>query len=322
MTLPPPGLTPEPGERGRASDDVETMLADTVNAWDDLLASVADVDMAAVGRKEGRTAARTLVVLGSWPEGRSLPAIRADALAGVTYAEPLDDIEDRVIEAHVDDPAAQILAALARARDEVAAWAASPHANDEALLPVGGPLGVVPLGTLVAATAYQCAVAARDLAPAGVIAPVALTRAGLSSLIDTVGAVAAQQRAAVALTAITPQVVIGVGARDGDWCTRRVPETQQGPAVNCDAGLLLDIAASRASAPAAYARGDLRARDLGGLFALVQVLAQAPGLPGTDGLRIALQAYAASTRVTAAAGQVGDALGGALGGAWRKWRGR
>lgn len=322
MTLPPPGLTPQPGERGRASDDVEAILADTVAAWDDLLASVAEVDMAAVGRKDGRTAARTLVVLGSWPEGRSFPAIRADALARVTEAEPLDDIEDRIVAAHACDPASDLLAALRRARDEVAEWATSPRAVEEALLPVGGPLGVVPLGTLVSATAYQCAVAARDLSPAGVIAPVALTRAGLAALIDTVGAVAAQQRAAVALTAITPQVVIGVGARDGDWCTRRVLDTEPGPAVTCDAGLLLDIASSRASAPAAYARGDLRARDLGGLFALVQVLARAPGLPGTDGLRIALQAYAASARVTAAAGQVGDAVSGALGGAWQKWRGR
>lgn len=318
MTLPPEGLTPEPGERGRASDDVTAMLADTVEAWDDLLAAVADVDLAAVGRKDGRTAARTLVVLGSWPEGRALPRIRADALAGVTSAEPLDDIEDRIIEAHLHDAPARIRAALRRARDEVADWAGSPQAGEEALLPVGGPLGIVPLGTLVSATAYQCAVAARDLAPAGVVVPESLARTGLASLIDTVGAVAAQQRAAVALTAITPQVVIGVGAQDGDWCTRRVPETQPGPAVICDAGLLLDIASSRGSAPAAYARGDLRARDLGGLFTLVQVLARAPGLPGTDGLRIALQAYAASARVTAAAGQVGNALGGA----WRQWRGR
>ncbi len=318
MTLPPDDLAPSPGERGRATEDVAAMLADTVVAWDALLAAVEGIDPSAPGRKEGRSAGRTLVVLGSWPEGRPLPRIRDDALAGVTSAEPLDDIEERIVRAHVDDSAADLLAALGRARDDVVAWAASPNVAEEALLPVGGPLGVVPLGTLVAASAYQCAVAARDLAPAGVTAPDALLRSGLVSLVDTVGAVAAQQRAAVSLAALTPQVRIAAGARDGDWCTREVPDTIAGPAVLCEAGLLLDVASSRASAPAAYARGDLRARDLGGILALVQVLARAPGLPGTEGLSLALQAYAASARVTAAAGQVGEALGDA----WKKWRGR
>ena len=59
-------------------------------------------------------------------------------------------------------------------------------------------------------------------------------------------------------------------------------------------------------------RGDLRARDLTGLLALVQVLAAAPGLPGTEGLRQALQAYTATAD---AARKVGDALGGA----WKRW---
>ena len=317
MTLPQP-LVPDPGERGRVSTDLEATLAATVGAWDDLLEAVAELDLQAPTRKSGRTAARTLVVLGSWPEGRPLLRIRDDALAGVLEAEPLSATEARVIDAHALAPRAVILDALQRARDDVATWSASPSVSDEALLPVAGPLGVVPLGTLVAASAYQCAVAARDLAPAGVTAPDALLRSGLVSLVDTVGAVAAQQRAAVSLAALTPQVRIAAGARDGDWCTREVPDTIAGPAVLCEAGLLLDVASSRASAPAAYARGDLRARDLGGILALVQVLARAPGLPGTEGLSLALQAYAASARVTAAAGQVGEALGDA----WKKWRGR
>jgi hypothetical protein len=202
---------------------------------------------------------------------------------------------------------------LQRARDEVATWAASPDVSREALLPVAGPLGVVPLGTLVAATAYQCAVAARDLAPAGVHATPALLGRGLAALIDTVGAVASQQQATLSLTALTPQMSIGTGARGGDW--RTIPVTSpEGPTLTCDAGLLLDIAAGRASAPAAYARGDIRAQDLQGLLAVAQVLARSPGLPGTDGLRAGLQAYEASAAATRA---VGDALGSA----WRKLRG-
>jgi hypothetical protein len=108
-------------------------------------------------------------------------------------------------------------------------------------------------------------------------------------------------------------VSIGTGARGGDW--RTIPVTaSEGPTLTCDAGLLLDIASGRASAPAAYARGDIRAQDLQGLLAVAQVLARSPGLPGTDGLRAGLQAYEASVAATRA---VGDALGSA----WRKLRG-
>lgn len=313
MTLPPEALAPDPGERGRVSRDLDGTLQATVAAWDSLLDATDGIDLAAASRKAGRTAARTLVVLGSWPEGRPLAAIRSAALSGDLSAEPLDTIDARVVDAHEGDSPELIRASLRRARNDIADWAASPDVAREALLPAAGPLGIVPLGTLVAATAYQCAVAARDLEPAGVSAPEGLLTSGLAALIDTVGAVGAQQDATLALTVITPQIRIGTGARDGDWRTSRVPEAE-GPALMCDAGLLLDIASGRASAPAAYARGDLKAEDLTGLLAVAQALARAPGLPGTDGLRAALSAYESSA---AAARAVGDALGGA----WRRLRG-
>ena len=313
MTLPPEILAPEVGERGRVTHDLSGTLAATVGAWDELLAAVADVDPGAPSRKAGRTAARTLVVLGSWPEGRPLAAIRREALAGVTIAEPLDAMEGRVIAKHSGDPREALLESLRRARDDVAEWAASSDVEREALLPVAGPIGIVPFGTLVAATAYQCAVAVRDLEPAGVHSTPALLSRGLAALIDTVGAVASQQQAAIALTAVTPEISVGTGARAGDWRTIPVTSTD-GPALICDAGLLIDISAGRTSAPAAYARGEFRAQDLPGLFSVVQVLAGSPGLPGTDGLREALQAYGSSA---AAARAVGDAVGSA----WRKLRG-
>ena len=312
MTLPPEGLQPAPGERGRVSADLAGMLESTVGAWDDLLAAVSEVDPAAPTRKAGRSAERTLVVLGSWPEGRPLPAIRRDALGGVTTAEPLDAIEGRVIAARAGSPREALMDSLRRARDEVAHWAASPDVAQEALLPVAGPLGVVPLGTLVAATAYQCAVAVRDLEPAGVRGTPALMGWGLAALIDTVGAVAAQQEAALSLTAITPEMRVGTGSRGGDWRTVLV-DAAEGPALICSAGVLLDIAAGRTSAPAAYARGEIRAQDLSGLLAVAQVLSGAPGLPGTEGLRTALQAYASS----AAAAR---AVSGAVGSVWQRMR--
>ncbi len=234
MTLPPEPLSPDPGERGRVSTDLDGTLQATVAAWDALLDVTEGIDLRAPSRKDGRTAARTLVVLGSWPEGRPLPAIRAAALAGDLTAEPLEAIDARVVQAHVADSPGLMRESLLRARDDIVAWAESSDVASEALLPVAGPLGVVPLGTLVAATAYQCAVAARDLEPAGVRAPDTLLAAGLAALIDTVGAVSAQQDAAVSLTVITPQVGIGTGARDGDWRTARMSEPA-GPTLTCDA---------------------------------------------------------------------------------------
>jgi hypothetical protein len=313
VTLPPEGLLPSPGERGRVSDDLTGTLEATIAAWDELLAAVVGVDLTAGTRKAGRDAARVLVVLGSWPEGRPLARIRSDALAGIVDAEPLDVTDGRVIATHGAASRESLIASLQRARDDIAEWSASSRAHNEALLPVAGPLGIVPLGTLVAATAYQCAVAARDLEPAGARASDQLLAHGLTALIDTVGAVAAQQDAALSLMAITPQVSIGTGARDGDWRTVGV-DAPEGPALVCDAGLLLDIASGRASAPAAYTRGDLRAQDLTGLLQVAQVLARSPGLPGTDGLRSALQAYDSSAAVA-------RAVSGAVGSAWRRLRG-
>lgn len=313
MTVLPEMVSPDPGERGRVSSDLAGTLAATVGAWDSLLEAVAGADMEAPARKEGRTVRRTLVVLGSWPEGRPLPDIRADALGGVLTSDHLDDIEARVITSHGGDTPDAILDSLRRARDEVAEWSAAADIESEALLPVAGPLGIVPLGTLVAATAYQCAVAARDLQTAGVRAGDELLAAGLMSLVDTVGAVAAQQAATLSLAANTPQVQVATGAHSGDWRTAMAaPEGT--PLLTCDAGVLLDIAAGRASAPAAYARGELKAEDLTGLLTVAQVLSRAPGLPGTDGLRSALNAYESS----AAAAR---AVGSALGGAWRRLRG-
>lgn len=318
MTLPPMDPWPRPGERGRVTSDLDSTLAATVAAWDDLLDAVEGVDLDLPARKAGRTAARTLVVLGSWPEGRPLASILRAAREGDVSAEALESIEARVIAAHVADPPERIFAALRRARDETAAWADSPDVSNEALLPVGGPLGVVPLGTLVAAAAYQCAVAARDLQPAGVRSSDRLVDHGLHALIDTVGAVAAQQGATVALTVVTPGQIYATHARSGNWHTQRRPgesgHSFDGPTLACEAGLLLDIASGRASAPAAYARGQLAAHDLPGLLAVAQVLSRASGLPGTEGLRAALNAYTSSA---AAARAVGDALGGA----WRRLRG-
>lgn len=305
MGMPNPAI----GERGRVSGDARGLALLTVEAWDAFLSAAHGIDLLSVGRKDGRTAARTLVVLGSWPEGRTLEHIRADALAGRRDAEPLDDVEARVVQAHVSDARTDIWAALVRSRDGIARWAASPDVEAESMLPVGGPLGVVPMGTLVAAQAYQCAVAALDLAPAGVIAPDTLVMAGLASLIDTVGAVAAQQDAALTLLAITPAATWGTRTLGPNWHTTHLDDaqSQSGPALIGDASTILDIASGRRFAPAVYARGDVKVREVNDLLGVARVLASAPALPGTEGLRTALTAYSSATQV---AGDVAQRISG------------
>lgn len=316
---------PAPGDRGRISVDARGTMADTVEAWNLFIAALDGVDVSGPTRKGRRSVAYVLALLGSWPEGRPLDLMRADALAGRTDAEPLRDIEARVLAAHQGDGPAILHAALVRARDDIAEWAATPAASNEALLPVGGPLGIVPLGTLVAASAYQLAVAARDLAPAGMEAPDALTSAGVRALVDSVGAVAAATRAGSAtsplsLRVTTPDHLLEVCAVDGDWRTdahgtdpdRRDPDL---PALRCRSEVLIDIASGRVNAPAAYARGDVTAENLGGLLRVATALAAAPSLPGGEALRTAVSAYALTSQAAGSAGRAAAAT-------WNRLRGR
>lgn len=318
-------LSPVSGDRGRITEDLTGTLQATVEAWDHLISQLDGFDLRDPSRKSGRSAGRILVVLGTWPESRSLAMLRADARAGVTSAEPLRDIEARVVERREYDPG--IVAALTRARDDIAAWAESPECGEEALLPVGGALGVVPLGTVVAASAYQCAVAALDLAPCGVNAPQALLDAGLVSLVDTVGAVAAQQHAGtpadpLCLAVSTPTLTVVTCSTGAAWRTDVLDEPPVGvPRLSGPTADVLDIAAGRASAFSAYADGRVATEDLAGLLRVARMLATAPGLPGTEGLGTALAAYNGSVEMAKRAGRAATNAAEGLGRAWRRWRG-
>lgn len=323
--MPSADLAPVAGDRGRTSADLPGTLETTVAAWDDLLAQLGGFDLRDPSRKSGRSAGRILVVLGSWPEGRPLSAIRSDALAGITTAEPLKDIEARVVEAHEYDPG--IIASLQRARDDIAAWSMTDDVASESLLPVGGALGVVPLGTLVAASAYQCAVAGLDLAPCGVTAPGSLLDAGLVALVDAVGAVAAQQHAGtpadpLCLAVSTPTITVVTCSAGAAWRTTIADELPPNlPSLIAPTADVLDIASGRASAFTAYADGRIRTEDLGGLLRVARMLATAPGLPGTEGLGTALAAYAGTVDIAKRAGRAASDAAQGLGRAWRRFRG-
>jgi len=323
--MPPTSLAPVAGDRGRITVDLAGTLDATVAAWDALIGELGGFDLRDPARKSGRSAGRTLVVLGSWPEGRPLASIRADALAGVTIAEPLRDIEARIVDAREYDPG--IIAALRRARDDITEWAQMDTVAEESLLPVGGALGVVPLGTLVAASAYQCSVAALDLAPNGVAADPALLEAGLLALIDAVGAVAAQQHAGtpadpLCLAVATPTMTVATCSAGAAWRTELLDSVPTDmPRLIAPTSDILDIASGRLSAISAYADGRIQAEDLGGLLRVARMLATAPGLPGTEGLSTALAAYANTVDIAKKAGRAAQGAAAGVGRAWRRWRG-
>lgn len=282
---------PGPADRGRLTQDPTGLTQDTVLAWDVLLARLTQdppLDPDATARKH--SVRDTLAVLGEWPESRSLDDLRADAAAGRLDIPSRDDLDLAVCRAHATASLDELIGAIERNRDSIAAWILEPTCADEAHLLVGGALGVVPLGTLVGATGFQVAVAAADLR----LAPdTDLARLGVTALLDSAGAVMSAQLNGddvLGLTVRSPEATLTVQASSSGWLLDPAVDTE-GPTLSGAAAVIIDVAAGRQAAPTAYARGQIRAQDLGGLLRVAQALAAAANLPGGDGLRAAIAAY-------------------------------
>ncbi len=146
-------------------------------AWDEFLAIAAELDLDGPTRLDGWQARHVCVHLGTWPGSRSLQRMREEAeqdeLAAADWADhraatfDQDSHNEAVLEARRGAPRSDVLAALQESRDEVAAYFASGEAGELGLRRVRSVLGPLPLGTLVAAGAYELAVHTLDLAPAG-----------------------------------------------------------------------------------------------------------------------------------------------------------
>lgn len=291
-------VRPGSDEMGRVSTNLQALLSDTLGAWDAALALLPTIDMDAPARRRGRTNREVLLPVGRWPGTRTLSDMRTAAHAGDHTIPPRRLVEAEVRHTFGNASQAEIIQSWTNTRDDIAAWSGT-DADNEAHLLVGGPIGVVPLGTLVGATAFHLCVAIRDTLPVDADGDDRLLRFALHSLIDTAGAISANYLAdqsltssteALSLRVITPQIRVGMGARAGAWRTALLPDPVpgDGPTISGGADVVIDIAAARRSPITASARRDISVQDVGGLLNVATALTSAPDLPGGDALRAAV----------------------------------
>ena len=307
-------LSPASGEVGRVSTNLEALLQDTLDAWDTGIAMIREVSLDAPSRRRGRTVREVLLPIGSWPGTRSLADMRTAALSGDHSIPPRRLIEAEIRHRFGDVSASQLVESWSQTRQEIAAWTESGEAADEAHLLVGGATGVVPLGTLVGATAFQICVALRDTGEEGTPFDDRLLRWGLHALVDTAGAISANyladqsaqvtrstsqpsaqqqsapQQPSLSLRVITSHIRVGMGADANSWRTALLPDPAPGggPTITGGADTIIDIAAGRRSPITASARREVTVQDLGGLLEVATAMASSPDLPGGDALRAAV----------------------------------
>ncbi len=295
-------LTPSAGERGVLSSDPAGAGARALACWDAMIALAEQSDLQAVARAKGRLGREVLLPLGRWPQTRSLAQILADATAGRTLPPvDLEHEEREVLAAQADATDSEVVDALRRSRDDLAAFLSGAPSPAELAQQTASPLGPLPVLTLLHAIAYQLAVCALDLEPCGATPPTAFLESGVVALVDTTGALAARQGIGGSITAVMPGEVWGFAARDGAWRTARLTRpagTPDGPAVEASARVILDITSGRnLNVPGLWRDGSLVTHDLAGLSRLTPVLEQVPGIPGGTALRAASKAFSGVGRI-------------------------
>lgn len=288
--VPPHAVIPSEGERGLASWEPDDLASLVLPGWDAFRAVAEQVDLSAASRVPGWTARDVCIHLGSWPGSRSLHRMVAEAQDGLPAEEVGDFDQDAhneaVIAAHAGAGRDDVLNALADARSDAAALLASAEAEELGTSLVRSMLGPLPLMTMVCAATYELAVHALDLAPAGAPPPAdELLTAGLASLVDVTGALAARCDISTAAGCHSPEGGWAFAARGADWLTMDLPELPTGwPVVDGRAAVLLDVSAGRRGVPALLARRELRLHHVARLLALAPIVEAVPGLPGGSAL--------------------------------------
>lgn len=306
-------LVPQPGERGLASAHPAEVAALLDGAWAGLLDLAAVVHLDAPSRLEGWTARDVLVHLGSWDGGSGMARQVDDARTGrVTAADDGRASTTALLAEHHDASREEVLAALSAGRSRVAEFLAGPDAELLGRRWVGSVVGDLPLTGLFVAQAYELAVHALDLAPAGAPAPpAALLDAGLGAVVDVTGALAARRGLDASFCVVTPTGSWAVAAAGEAWTTIRLgvelaDRKPAWPAVTGSAADVLDASAGRALAAQLVLTRRLRLHDLPGLLRLLPALEAVPGLPGGSAVQ-------ATLRTLAQTGRLARRLGGGIG---------
>ena len=276
----PPGLEPDLHEHGLVSGDLTSLAADIDRAWELFEGVAAEVDPDAPSRKQGWTARELIARLGQWESGRSLTDLLADAHDGDAGYYDADAVDEQVRAATADLPFDDVLAGLSAARSTTSQWLGSDGPGTWGLVHTSSPLGPLPVLTIMNAMTYQLSIAALDLEQCGTTAPEELLGIGLFALIDTTGALAGRKHVTGSFTAVTPERVVGAGARGGHWRTAQLPEDpNMGPGVVAPTRMVIDATSGRGNVGHFYRTGALHVRDLTGLVRLAPVLDGVPGIP-------------------------------------------
>jgi uncharacterized protein (TIGR03083 family) len=293
-------VTPSSPALGLADSGVDALGQRVLGAWDAFLDVAGAADLERPSRLEGWSGTDLCIHLGTWEDNRPLEELVTSARAGSpTVLPPMDDANERLVAAHRGAGPDEVLDAVRHSRDELARFFASLDAAELGRTPASSILGPLPLLALVHAGCYELAVHALDLAPCGAPEPEPeLLSAGVASLIDSLGALAARRELSAAVTAQTPAGGWRFESGGSGWRTEPVaPGPVDGAAVSAPAGVLLDVSAGRASLGPLLASGQVRLQDVRAFVRLAPVIEDLPGIPGGEALQRAARGLGSASRL-------------------------
>lgn len=296
------------GRCGVAEHPVDELGAAVVAAWDAFLDVVRApaTDLERLSRLPGWSGKDVVNHLALWPEHGVVDGVLASARAGGGGPEPdADASNDVVVAAHRDASVAEAVAALAAARDRVAAFFSSPDELALGRALAMSTVGPLPVLNLLHAATFELAVHALDLAPCGAPPPSQpLLDRGLAALLDVTGALAATSDVAMTLGAMAPQGGWAFTSDADGWTTQRLPAGRlEGVGVRGSTVDLLEAAAGRANLAQLVLTRRLVVQQLPQWMRLAPLLDDVPGLPGGAALKGAVGS------LSGVAGGVGKVLG-------------
>ncbi|MDQ1635809.1 MAG: hypothetical protein QOJ32_2618 [Frankiaceae bacterium] len=265
-----------------------------LEGWDAFIATAEAADLDKRSRLPGWRGAEICIHLGSWEDHRAMAGLLASARGeGPSSPVDVDDANAAVTSKHRDASHEEILAALRRNRDEVAAYL-DDDAEDMRKLDradVVATVGTLPLLTVVHATVYELAVHGLDLMSVGAPAPPDdLLLHGVSALADVTGALAANLRITGGAVLSTPKGGWYFAADHGGWTTTPVEAGERKgktPVVEAELVTLLDASAGRRNPVTMLASRALKVHHMSGLLRLSPIVEKSPGIPGGPVLRLA-----------------------------------
>ncbi|MCW2698500.1 MAG: uncharacterized protein JWQ45_35 [Blastococcus sp.] len=283
----------------------ELVSSMVLEAWDAFIDQAETVDLGRRSRLPGWRAHEICVHLGCWDDHHALADLIASARSGGTGTAPeVDAVNGRVTRAHGNASPEDVLAALRENREATARYLREePVELDTA--PAVSVVGRLPLLSVVLGQAYELAVHGLDLVSCGAAPPPpSVLQSGLAALVDVTGALAASCAIPGGATLATPDGGWAFAADADGWTVRRVAAGEtDGPAVEAEAGLLLEAASGRINPVPAVARRKLRVHEVGGLLQLAPITERVPGIPGGPILKLAART------VGGAGGMLGRLLG-------------